>query len=199
MSANRISQAKAETPSTSEATQSVEILSHQQRIWNNAAEVETGYPADYNIGEDKTTTRAKERVNFPQTQTRDVDIRSESATKFMRNSSQDAFYRYGSYKPGEYACPAGSEHIDTSHVRFLVAIVSHLKIYVPDDEDAFDELKTGSPLFGNLVHNEEQKEGLRRLTEDSDRMAVLIDKMGELSDIFIFNGSDEKQFDDQGA
>ncbi|KAJ4994103.1 hypothetical protein SVAN01_00580 [Stagonosporopsis vannaccii] len=101
----------------------------------------------------------------------------------------------------------------------LVANINNLKVYITDDEEAFEQLQTNPHFFCDSVGNHEgtvglhelrgdafgvihdlmaqgsqQKKDLEFLVEESDRMTVLIDEvMGGVLDVFLFNGSGEEE------
>jgi hypothetical protein len=166
------------------------------------------YPADLS----PPVERTKKQVSFsPYVQIKDNETISTATTRFTPNRPQSLFARSSwKYEPGAHACPCDSEFIDTSQaIDSTAADIGNLKIYVTDDEEAFDELKTDPQYFmediGDFqgivgLHDLKDKihqyilddmahENIEELLEKADRMLVLVDdEMGGVVDIYLFNG-----------
>lgn len=162
--------------------------------------------------------QAKKKVSFSQqVRTKNGKHFSTSATNLARGRPPHAFKRCSSsYQPGVHACPEGSEFINTSQMNDLITSISNSKIYITDDEDAFDRLQGEPSIFSDFVGHYEgilglhklsnnvfrvikdlmaqgvqEKEEMECLIDESDRIAVLIDvETGGVLDVFLFDGVD---------
>jgi hypothetical protein len=168
------------------------------------------YPADLS----PPVERTKKQVSFsPNVQIKDSETISTAITKFTPDRPRYLFSRSSSsYEPGDHACPYDSEFIDTSQAIYSTAAdIGNLKVYVTDDEEAFDELQTDPQYFKDSVgefqgivdlHNlgikihqyildDMAQENIEGLLKKADRMMVLVDdEMRGVMDIYLFNGSD---------
>lgn len=126
------------------------------------------------------------------------------------------------YEPGRYACHQDTDFIDTAGTRSEFSDVKNLKIFVTDDENAFESLQENHYLFKNSVgeyqglvgmHALEQevfdflggyieddpqaRDYLGHLLHEADRLTVLIDEdTGGVVDAFLFDGSDDEDEED---
>lgn len=190
------------------------------------------YPARLSPSVERTKKQtsaqdAKKKVTFSRVvNIKDNDTIWKAMTKFTPDRPRNHFFRrHPDYVPGVHACPDDSEFINTSQMMCTTADIGHLKIYITDDEEAFDELQTNPQFFKDSVgehqgivglHDSEskiyryildymedsdQKYELECLLEIADRMLVLVDdEMGGVVDSFLFDGSDEEDLDDaQGS
>ena len=157
--------------------------------------------------------RTKKQVSFsPNVQVRDNETISTAITRFTPDRPRYSFSRSSSeYEPGDHACPDNSEFIDTSHAIYsITADIGNTKVYVTDDEEAFDELQTDPHYFMDSIgefqgivdlHDLKDKihqyilddmvqENEKALLKKADRMVVLVDdEMGGVVDIYMFDGS----------
>lgn len=141
-----------------------------------------------------------------------------AATVFTPERPQAFCYRGSpAYKPGIHACPPGSEYIDTSQTSSISANVNNLKIYVTDDEDAFDASIEKPHLYADdvgehqgivslhklkqvvfqfisdyMAQDGKAPEDLEEEVEEADRLLVFIDEDGNLFDLLLINGSTEE-------
>jgi hypothetical protein len=168
---------------------------------------------------------AKKKVNFSRhVRIKHNDTISKAITKFTPDRPRYLFSRSSpAYEPGVYACPTGSEFIDTSHAVFTIATdFGNLKVYVTDDEEAFDLLQANPQYFkdsvgecqgivdlhdskiqiyqdiiNDMAEDSNQEDSIVYLLREADRMVVLIDDdMGGVVDTFLFDGSDRGDLDD---
>lgn len=168
--------------------------------------------------------QGSKKVTFsPSVQIKDDQRVSTSATKFVRGRPRSVFCRHSSsYEPGEHVCPPGSEFVDTFQTNCAIADINNMKIYITDDEEAFDKLQANPYFFAAFVGEHEglvglhelrseifrvlhdlmaqglqQKRDLESLTAESDRTVVLIDEeMGGVVDVFLFDGDDDEEDED---
>jgi hypothetical protein len=173
------------------------------------AQEDCTYPADLS----SPVERTKKQVSFsPNVQIKDNETISTGITRFTPDRPRSLFSRSSwEYEPGDHACPCDSEFIDTSQaIDSTAADVGNLKVYVTDDEEAFDELQTDPQYFmediGDFqgivdLHDLKDKihqyilddmvhEDIERLIKKADRMLVLVDdEMRGVVDIYLFDGS----------
>ncbi|UPX14400.1 uncharacterized protein EKO05_0004883 [Ascochyta rabiei] len=190
------------------------------------AQAESVYPARLSptfVKSVKTEpVRERRKVGFtPQAQVQDREDTFLIRTMFVHSRPQGCYYRSSSaYQRGMCTCSPGSEYIDTSEANLLPANVSNLKIYLTDDENAFDSLQSNPSLYGASVgdcqgivslhrltddifrsihdysvRDDKTKDDLEVLTEGADGMVVLVDEHGNLLDGFLFDGSVEGEED----
>lgn len=157
--------------------------------------------------------RTKKQVSFSlNVQVKDNETISTAITRFTPDRPRYSFSRSSSeYEPGDHACPDNSEFIDTSHAIYsITADIGNTKVYVTDDEEAFDELQTDPHYFMDSIgefqgivdlHDLKDKihqyilddmvqENEKALLKKADRMVVLVDdEMGGVVDIYMFDGS----------
>lgn len=161
------------------------------------------------------------KVTFaPKVQTKHDDRISASEVKFIHDRPRYTCSRSSSaYEPGSHACPPDSEFLNSSGTKAEPGDIKNLKIFVTDDEDAFDNLQDEPQLFrdsvveyqglvgmhvlkdnvfdflvGYMRQNRLAKEDLECLIDVADRMIVLVDEeMGGVVDVFLFDGSDENE------
>ena len=155
----------------------------------------------------------RKQVSFsPNVQVKDNETISTAITRFTPDRPRYSFSRSRSgYEPGDHACPDDSEFIDTSHaIDSITADIGNTKVYVTDDEEAFDEMQTDPPFFidsvgefqgivdlhalKDKIHQyiiyDMEHEDIEGLLKEADRMLVLVDgEMGGVVDIYLFNGS----------
>jgi hypothetical protein len=190
------------------------------------AEMETMYPARVSpitSRAAKSKASGERKVTFGEEVTfQDDSGLKKTPTNFKRGRPQNRYCRPSvSYVPGTHACSANSEYIDTSQQISLPIDVSNLKIYVTDDEDAFDEVRVfpqtlvgeqqgivglhqlSTQIFGfiddNLVQDERAKEDLEDSVETADRIIVLVNENGVLLDPFLLDLSeDDEDEEDEG-
>ncbi|KAG9206813.1 hypothetical protein G6514_000100 [Epicoccum nigrum] len=188
------------------------------------------YPARLSPSVERTKKQtlaqdAKKKVTFSRhVQIKHNDTISKAITKFTPDRPRYLFSRSSpAYEPGVQACPTGSEFIDTSHAVFTIATdFGNLKVYVTDDEEAFDLLQANPQYFkdsvgdyqgivnlhdskiqiyqdiiNDMAEDSDQEGKIVRLLQEADRIVVLIDDdMGGVVDTFLCDGSDEGDLDD---
>lgn len=190
------------------------------------AQAESKYPARLNPPSAKKAkaklVRKEMKVTFAtEVQIQDKGVTFPAATVFAHDRPLTLYYRPGrAYQPGSHACPLDSEFLDTSQSTLLPADISNLKIYITDDEDAFDRLTAQPSLYADSVGNHQGIVGLHRLNsdvfqlihefvaqesgaqeeledlvEEADRLVALVDEYENLLDIFFMDGSDEGEID----
>ncbi|KAJ4322826.1 hypothetical protein N0V94_002207 [Neodidymelliopsis sp. IMI 364377] len=187
------------------------------------AEMETIYPACVSpimSRAGKTKVSGERKVTFEE----EIAFQDDSGpkktpTNFKRGRPQNRYLRSSvSYVPGTHACSVNSEYIDTSQQTWLPFDVSNLKIYITDDEDAFDEVcvHQHAPIgehqgivglhqlsdqilkfiSDDLVQGERAREDLEDSIETADRVIVLVDESGGLLDLFLLDLSEEDEEDE---
>ncbi|KAF1365305.1 hypothetical protein EJ07DRAFT_171209 [Lizonia empirigonia] len=190
------------------------------------AQAESKYPARLNPPSAKTAktklVRGEVKVTFAtEVQFQDHRGTFPAAAVFAHDRPRTLYHRPGrAYQSGSHASPPNSEFVDTSQLTLLSADISNLKIYITDDEDAFDRLMAQPSLYANSVSNHQGIVGLHRLNDDvfqfirefmaqdsgaqeelealveeADRLVALLDEYENLLDIFLMDGSDEGEID----
>ncbi|KAF2997674.1 hypothetical protein E8E13_006009 [Curvularia kusanoi] len=172
----------------------------------------------------QSSARAKKTVTIsPDVEIKTNDTVSKAETKFSRDRSVFSSYRKMEiYEPGEHACPEDSEFINTSQLDGTFADLRNLKIYVTDDEDAFDDLQIDPKSLCDSVgrcegivglhglrdeivkwvgefkdEGPEQAADFEWMVKEADRVIVLIDGvMGGVVEAFFFDGSGGLESDD---
>ena len=190
------------------------------------AQAESKYPARLSPLTTKsirtTPFKSKKSVTFaPEVQVKDEQGVFATATKFADYRFQCQYMRPSpAYQRGIHACPPNSEYIDTSQMDLLLANVRNLKIYIIDDEDAFDRLRGNPCFYAEFVGDHYGVVGTHQLCadvfafisdfpfgqprwenekiEEADRMTVLLDEgTGKVLDMFMFDGSDGGGYEDE--
>ncbi|KAF1932594.1 uncharacterized protein M421DRAFT_88975 [Didymella exigua CBS 183.55] len=91
-------------------------------------------------------------ISVPKVQIKHYDQVFVSAIKFIRNHRRNTFARSSqTYESGEHACPPDFELLDTPGAKSDFGDINNLKIFVTDDEDAFDSIQENSHLFKDSV------------------------------------------------
>ncbi|KAF2633701.1 hypothetical protein BU25DRAFT_464915 [Macroventuria anomochaeta] len=140
------------------------------------AQEESTYPAHLSPPTTNTNKtkpiRAKKTVTFAaEVHTKDDGYISRSATRFTHDRPRNVYCRSSlTYEPGEHVCPANSEYIDTSQASLVCANISNLKIYITDDEGAFDGLQANPQFYGEFVGDHQGIVGLHERVDDISRL-----------------------------
>ena len=183
------------------------------------AQMDSKYPArlsppSLEVVKAKPARRVRKVTFADEIQVKDKEGTFPAATIFAHYRRRHSYYRRSSaYRPGIHACPPGSEYIDTSQMNLLSANVSNLKIYITDDEEAFDYTGDCQGIVGlhkleneisQFIHDfmeqdEESQEELEDLVEDADRLIVLVDEHDNLLDVNLINVNDKEDEADNGA
>lgn len=138
----------------------------------------------------------------PKVQIKHDDRISASEVKFIHDRPRYTYSRSSSAcEPGSHACTPDSEFHNSSGTKAEPVDIKNLKIFITDDEDAFDNLQDEPQLFrdsvgeyrgvvgmhvlkdnvfdflvGYMRQDRLAKEDLECLVDEADRMIVLVDE-----------------------
>lgn len=192
------------------------------------AQEQSRYPAvlslpTVQIKKKTSTTKKKKVIISEQVQIKNNDDVSTSTMKLTGYRPHYLWYRAAPYyKPGDHASGKDNEYINTSQMGCTMADLCNLKVYVTDDEEAFDQLDDQLNSFNDgigdhqgiiglhelsdqiieavedfMAQDAQQKDDMECLILNADRMVVLLDEEARgVLDFFLYDGVGEEDSED---